>query len=73
MIQSVPFPAQDPFPLTALNSSIEARILVDRQVDVSLGVQVYVQEQTLPAPSTVAGPSSPAGSGWNAARSATLA
>jgi hypothetical protein len=49
LAQSLPFPAADPFPLTSLTGGVEARIRLDRQVDLGLGVLAYAQHQFLPS------------------------
>jgi hypothetical protein len=48
LIQSVPFPDADPFPLTLVNLNGEARFLVDRRASVNVGLQTIVQRQSLP-------------------------
>ena len=45
-MQSIPFPTADPFPITLLGGGLEARVRVDRQVDVGLGVQELWQNQS---------------------------
>jgi hypothetical protein len=45
-LQSIPFPATYPYPITMLTGGIEARTRVDRQLDYSLGVQTLWQNQT---------------------------
>jgi hypothetical protein len=44
LLQSIPF-AEDPYPLTGLNATVETKILVDRQTDLLLGLQEYWQIQ----------------------------
>jgi hypothetical protein len=45
-LQSVPFPAIYPYPLTLLTGLVEARVRTERQLDVALGVQTLWQNQT---------------------------
>lgn len=45
-LQSVPFPRDDPFPVTAFNGGIDVRIRVHRQVDLGLGYQAFWQDQS---------------------------
>lgn len=45
LVQSVPFPTTDPYPITALSGGIEARMPVDRQIIVSAGLQEVWQNQ----------------------------
>jgi hypothetical protein len=45
LLQSVPFPTNDPNPITAITASGEVRMRVDRRVDVAAGVQTLWQQQ----------------------------
>jgi hypothetical protein len=45
LLQSVPFPTNDPNPITAITASGEVRMRVDRRIDVAAGVQTLWQEQ----------------------------
>jgi hypothetical protein len=56
--QSLPFPAQDPFPLTVLGGTVETKWVVDRRTIVGLGLQSYVQHQSQAGP-TVGAPGGP--------------
>jgi hypothetical protein len=46
-LQSVPFPAVDPFPITALTGGVDAQARVDRQLNVNVGVQEVWQNQPI--------------------------
>jgi hypothetical protein len=46
LLQSVPFPTNDPNPITAITASGEVRMRVDRRVDVAAGVQTLWQVQS---------------------------
>jgi hypothetical protein len=56
--QSLPFPAEDPFPLTAFTGTVEAKIAVDRRAIVGVGLQGYLQHQSQ-AGGTVGAPGGP--------------
>jgi hypothetical protein len=46
LVQTVPYPISNPYPLTSLSGGVEARIRLDRLLDVGLGVQEFWQQQT---------------------------
>jgi hypothetical protein len=46
-LQSVPYPAVDPFPITALTGGVDAQVRVDRQLNVNVGVQEVWQNQPI--------------------------
>jgi hypothetical protein len=50
LVQTVLYPNTNPYPLTALSGGVEARIRLDRLLDVGLGVQEFWQEQLRYAP-----------------------
>jgi hypothetical protein len=62
LVQSVPFPREDPYPLTLYNSAVEVRFLVDRRAIVGVGLNTYVQHQSLTGPNQAG----PGGSEWSA-------
>jgi hypothetical protein len=62
MTQSVPFPAEDPFPITAFSGSLEVRFLADRRAVLGVGLQGSLQHQSLAGPNSAA----PGGPEWNA-------
>jgi hypothetical protein len=45
-IQSIPYPTSDPFPISALNAGVDARLRLDRQLEVGLGLQELWQNQS---------------------------
>jgi hypothetical protein len=60
--QSLPFPAEDPYPLTAFSGSLEVRFLADRRSVVGFGLQGALQHQSLAGPNSAA----PGGPEWSA-------
>jgi hypothetical protein len=58
VIQSLPFPTQDPFPLTLLTATVEAKFTVDRRTIVGFGLASFVQHQSQAGP-TVGAPGGP--------------
>jgi hypothetical protein len=44
-LQSLPFPVADPYPISSLSGTLEARHRLDRQVDLGLGIQSLWQNQ----------------------------
>jgi hypothetical protein len=46
LAQTVPYPISNPYPLTSLSGGVEARIRLDRLLDVGFGVQEFWQQQT---------------------------
>jgi hypothetical protein len=50
LIQSLPFPTEDPYPITAFSSSVEVRYRLERRASVGFGVQAYLQHQSLTGP-----------------------
>jgi hypothetical protein len=58
LTQSIPFPTEDPFPLTAFIGAVEARFVVDRRAVLGVGLQGYLQHQSQAGP-TVGAPGGP--------------
>jgi hypothetical protein len=46
MLQSIPFPVDDPYPVTSLTGAVQARIHLNPQVDVAIGGQTVWQTQS---------------------------
>jgi hypothetical protein len=48
LTQSLPFPADDPYPLTTCSTTAEVRYLADRKTTVGVGLGAFVQHQSVP-------------------------
>jgi hypothetical protein len=56
--QSLPFPTEDPFPLTSFSGTVEAKFAVDRRAILGVGLTGYLQHQSQ-AGTTVGAPGGP--------------